>query len=82
MLVNIYVKPHCPACNQAKRLMKKKGIEFTEAPFTDEVLEFAKKRGFSQAPVTTVYHVGDTVNDVAAWDGFRPDRINKLAEEQ
>ena len=62
--------------------MKKLGIEFTEAPITDEVLTFAKKRNLLQAPIVTAYHQSDTINDVVAWDGFRPDHIKKLSEEK
>jgi len=80
MLINVYAKPYCPACQQTKRLMSKLDIDYTEAPITDDVLAFAKKRDLHQAPIVTVFHQGDTINDVVAWDGFRPDLIKKLSE--
>lgn len=82
MLVNLYSKPNCMACNQSKRLLDKLDIDYTEAPITDEVMEFAKKRGITQAPIVVIYHVGDTINDAAAWGGFRPEKIKHLAQER
>lgn len=82
MLVNLYVKPNCPACSQTKRLMKKLDIDFTECPITEDVLAFAKDRGLTQAPIITVYRTGDTINEATAWAGFYPEKIKQLAEEQ
>lgn len=69
------------ACNQSKRLLDKLDIDYTEAPITEEVLAFAKDRGLTQAPIITVYRVGDTINEATAWSGFRPENIKKLAKE-
>lgn len=62
--------------------MDKLDIDYTEAPITDEVLAFAEERGITQAPIVVVYHVGDTINDAAAWGGFRAEKIKQLAEER
>ena len=81
MLVGVYTKPNCPACSQTKRLMKKLNIEFTEAPITDEVLTFAKKRGLLQAPIVVIYHRVEETPNITAWDGFREEKIKQLAKE-
>lgn len=80
MLINLYTKPNCMACNQTKRLMNKLDIEFTEAPITDEVLNFARKRELAEAPIIVAYRTGDTIDTAEAWSGFRPDRIKALTD--
>lgn len=82
MHITIYTKPSCPACQQTKRLFDKKEIDYTEAPITDEVMKFAAKRNFTQAPIVVVYRTGDTIDNSEAWSGFRVDHISKLVEER
>jgi len=82
MLVNLYSKPNCMACNQSKRLLDKLGIDYTEGPITEDVLAFAKDRGLTQAPIITVYRTGDTINEATAWGGFYPEKIKQLAQER
>lgn len=78
--ITIYTKPNCMACNQTKRLMNKKEIDYTEAPITDEVLNFARKRGLHEAPIVVVCRTGDSIDNAEAWSGFRSEHINQLAE--
>lgn len=75
-VVRVYTKDRCVQCEMTKRLMKAKGIEYIEEDAMDEgnLLAF-KELGFLAAPVVAV---GESRDDM--WSGFRPDRINEIAE--
>ena len=81
MLVNVYTKPACPSCVKTKRHLEKNGVDYTEAPITPEVMDFAVERGFKQAPIVTVYRPGDTIQTAEAWCGYQPQKIDTLDQE-
>lgn len=75
-VVRVYTKDRCVQCDMTKRLMDRHGIEYVEEDAMDEgnLLAF-KELGFLAAPVVAV---GESRDDM--WSGFRPDRINEIAE--
>lgn len=76
MAVTVYSKPRCSQCEDTKRLLKKKGIEYEEINLAQnpDALDYVKNTlGFTQAPVV------DAGN--AVWSGFKPERIEKLDED-
>ena len=81
MLVNVYTRPGCSNCVRTKRHLEKNGIEYTEAPITPAVVDFATERGIQQAPIVTVYRTGDTISTAEAWGGYLPGRIDTLDQE-
>ena len=81
MLVNVYTKPACPSCVKTKRHLEKNGIEYTEAPITPAIMDFATARDFKQAPIVSVYRTGDTIETAEAWCGYQPEKIDTLDQE-
>jgi glutaredoxin 3 len=70
--VTIYTKSWCPYCADAKALLQKKGVKFTEVPVKSqaEQVEMAKKAGRSTVPQIWIgeKHVGGC-DDLYALDG-------------
>lgn len=73
-MVTVYTKPGCVQCNATYRALDKKGIPYNSLDISkdDEALERLKALGHMQAPVV------ETPTD--SWTGFRPDKIEELAE--
>jgi glutaredoxin-like protein NrdH len=67
--VDLYTKPNCPACTLTKRQLDKREINHNEHDI-DTILDEAKARGITAAPIVVV--------DGQMWGGFRPDRIDAL----
>jgi len=74
MAVTVYTKPACVQCNATYRALDSRGIEYEILDVTqDEIaLETVKGLGYLQAPVV--------VTDGDHWSGFRPDKIDELAQ--
>ena len=74
MTVTVYTKPACVQCNATYRALDKKGITYQVVDMSQdaEALERVRALGYLQAPVV--------VTDQDSWSGFRPDKINELAE--
>ena len=74
MTVTVYTKPACVQCNATYRALDKKGIAYQSVDMSQdpEALERVRGLGFMQAPVV--------VTETDSWSGFRPDKINALAE--
>ena len=74
MSIVVYTKPSCVQCNATYRALDAKGIryEIHDLSQDEDALEMTKSLGYMQAPVVIA---GDT-----HWSGFRPDKINELAE--
>ncbi|WP_295016067.1 glutaredoxin-like protein NrdH [uncultured Micrococcus sp.] len=74
MTVTVYTKPACVQCNATYRALDKKGIAYDVVDMSQdpEALERVRGLGFMQAPVV--------VTETDSWSGFRPDKINALAE--
>lgn len=75
MIVTLYTTPSCQPCRIAKRAMESRGIVFKTADAAEHV-DSLRTMGFAMAPVTVVHVASDT----SAWQGFRPDFIELLAE--
>lgn len=75
MSVIVYSNPNCTACEQTKRFLTVKGIEFESKMIQDspEVFDLIEEKGYSAAPV--VVAGGDS------WSGFRLDKLNTLVSE-
>lgn len=74
MTITLYTKPACVQCNATYRALDKKGLAYHSIDISkdEEALEKLKALGYQQAPVV--------VTDMDHWSGFRPDKINELAE--
>jgi glutaredoxin-like protein NrdH len=74
MTVTVYTKPACVQCNATYRALDKKGIAYQSVDISQdaEALERLKSLGYMQAPVV--------VTDQDHWSGFRPDKIEELAQ--
>ena len=74
MSVTVYTKPSCVQCTATYRALDNKGVEYEVRDVsTDEAaLEMVKSLGYLQAPVV--------VTDEDHWSGFRPDKIEELAQ--
>jgi len=66
MTVTIYTRPNCNTCDVIKAYLTKRGIHFTTAPLTDEVLAEYADHGFLSAPI--VVHNG---RPFAGWNSAR-----------
>lgn len=75
MSVIVYSNPNCTACEQTKRFLTVKGIEFEAKMIQDspEVYALIEEKGYASAPVVVV---GDE-----SWSGFRLDKLNNLVKE-
>lgn len=74
MTVTVYSKPKCVQCTATYRALEAKNVpyEVVDMSVDAEALETVKGLGYLQAPVV--------VADEEHWSGFRPDRINEIAE--
>ena len=74
MMVTLFSKPACVQCTATVRALDGRGIEYRVRDLSEdpEALEKVKALGYLQAPVV--------VTDEDHWSGFRPDKINELAE--
>ncbi|MCT2089810.1 MULTISPECIES: glutaredoxin-like protein NrdH [Micrococcus] len=74
MTVTVYTKPACVQCNATYRALDKKGIAYQSVDMSQdaEALERVRAMGYMQAPVV--------ITDADHWSGFRPDKIEELAQ--
>ncbi len=74
MAVTVYTKPSCVQCNATYRALDSRGIEYEVLDVTEDegALAMVKELGYLQAPVV--------VADGEHWSGFRPDKIDELAQ--
>lgn len=79
MTVTVYTAgPSCMGCTQTKRHLTRRGIPFTEVAIADDdkILDAAAELGLTTAPIVCA-----SINsEEQMWDGYRPDRIDKIAE--
>lgn len=75
MSVIVYSNPNCVQCEQTKRFLTLKGVEFESKMIADspEVMTLIEEKGYRAAPVVVA---GDV-----SWSGFRLDMLNSLLEE-
>lgn len=74
MSVIVYSNPNCTRCEQTKRFLTVKGIEFESKMISDspEVMPLIEEKGYRSAPVV--------VTDNDSWAGFRLDKLNTLVQ--
>ncbi|GAB3522603.1 glutaredoxin-like protein NrdH [Arthrobacter monumenti] len=74
MTVTVYTKPACVQCNATYRALDKKGITYQSVDMSQdpEALDRVRSLGYMQAPVV--------ITEKDHWSGFRPDKINELAQ--
>ena len=72
--VTLYSKPDCGPCATAKRLMNRKGIDYTIIDVTKDegAFKYIKSLGYQAVPVTVV----DTTTQPVHWHGANPNIIN------
>jgi glutaredoxin-like protein NrdH len=75
MSVIVYSNPNCTQCEQTKRFLTVKGIEFESKMISDspEIMPLIEEKGYRSAPV--VVASGDS------WSGFRLDKLNTLVHQ-
>ena len=73
MTVTVYTKPSCVQCTATYRALDSKGVEYEVVDISEDAaaLETVKGLGYLQAPVV--------ITDEDHWSGFRPDKIDELA---
>lgn len=76
MSVVVYSNPNCTACEQTKRFLTVKGIEFESRMIQDspEVFALIDENGYTSAPVV--------VAGTDSWSGFRLDKLNTLVHQE
>lgn len=74
MTITVYTKPSCVQCTATYRALDSKGIEYEVLDLSEDetALATVKELGYLQAPVV--------VTDDEHWSGFRPDKIDALAD--
>lgn len=74
MSVTVYTKPACVQCTATYRALEQRGIEFNVVDLSQdqEAYNTILGLGYRQVPVIV------TADD--HWAGFRPDKINALAQ--
>jgi glutaredoxin-like protein NrdH len=74
MTVTVYSNPNCVQCEQTKKYLTSKGVEFEAKMIADspEVLPIIEENKYTSAPVV----VTDTG---LSWSGFRLDKLAALA---
>lgn len=72
-MITVYSNPNCTQCEQTKRYLSLKGIEFESKMIQDspEVMPLIEEKGYRSAPVVV------TPDD--SWSGFRLDKLSALA---
>jgi glutaredoxin-like protein NrdH len=75
MSVIVYSNPNCTACEQTKRFLTVKGIDFEAKMIQDspEVFALIEEKGYASAPVV--------VAGTDSWAGFRLDKLNTLVHQ-
>lgn len=78
--VTVYTSgPSCMACTMTKKQLDRRSIPYEEIPLDsadDTVFDAITYLGFTQAPVVCAA----TTDGEQNWSGYRPDRIDALAQ--
>jgi glutaredoxin-like protein NrdH len=72
MSVIVYSNPNCVQCEQTKKFLTLKGVEFEAKMIADspEIMPLIEEHGYKSAPVVVVGN--------RSWSGFRLDKLNDL----
>lgn len=81
MTLTVYSKAACHQCDATKRQLDKRQVPYTcvdlEAPESAAIFADLVNRGFTAAPVVILTDADG--NELDAWAGYRPDRLDKAA---
>lgn len=71
-MITVYSNPNCVQCENTKRFLSNKGIEFEAKMLQDspEIMPLIQEKGYRTAPVV--------VTDSDSWSGFRLDKLSAL----
>jgi glutaredoxin-like protein NrdH len=74
MSITVYTSPSCVQCEQTKKYLTSKELDYTVVDLSEnqEAMDMVQGLGFKSAPVV--------VTTEGNWSGFRPDIIARLAE--
>ena len=74
-MVIVYSKPGCPPCRATYRHLDKHDIPYTSVDLSQnpEAIDQIKTLGYNSAPVV--------VAETTHWCGYRPDNIDRLAQQ-
>jgi glutaredoxin-like protein NrdH len=86
LTIRLYTKPACQQCDATKRWFKSKGFDFDNPPagvnmFIEDGTEehnLAAFRAINELQMPSVWVEDGNYKD--HWTGFRPDKIDSLAE--
>ena len=72
-MITVYSNPNCVQCEQTKRYLTLKGLEFESKMIQDspEVMPLIEEKGYRSAPVV--------VTPTDSWSGFRLEKLASLA---
>lgn len=71
--VTVFSSESCVQCKATYRALDSNNIDYQIVTVTDDIATQLREAGFLQLPVVQTPAHG-------AWSGFRPDKINELAE--
>ena len=71
-MITVYSNPNCVQCEQTKRYLSLKGLEFESKMIQDspEIMPLIEEKGYRSAPVVV------TPDD--SWSGFRLEKLSSL----
>lgn len=71
-MITVYSNTNCVQCENTKRFLSNKGIEFEAKMLQDspEIMSLIKEKGYRTAPVV--------VTDSDSWSGFNLTKLNSL----
>ena len=71
-MITVYSNPNCVQCEQTKRYLSLKGLEFQSKMIQDspEIMPLIEEKGYRSAPVVV------TPDD--SWSGFRLEKLASL----
>jgi glutaredoxin-like protein NrdH len=71
-MITVYSNPNCVQCEQTKRYLSLKGLEFESKMIQDspEIMPLIEEKGYRSAPVVV------TPDD--SWSGFRLEKLASL----
>lgn len=73
--VTVYSRPGCQMCRLTVLHLERLGIPHTTVPLTGEIIAELADPTMTQAPIVTT-------PDGQKWSGYRPDRIESLAQKE
>jgi glutaredoxin-like protein NrdH len=71
-MITVYSNPNCVQCEQTKKYLTLKGLEFEAKMIQDspEIMSLIEEKGYKSAPVVVTPH--------DSWSGFRLDKLAGL----